>query len=152
TGDAMGAAVHDAHAASAENAGQFELENALAEQSLWALETRKLDLGRHLPHPTCRTNTYCRLSMFEEHRRTRRAPLNILLNKYIEGEPHVCRAVNLSSGGMLVYKVFEPDMATEEVSIEFQLPGSSRVLRADCVALQEHRWARAHGMRFVRMA
>jgi len=90
--------------------------------------------------------------MFEDHRRARRAPLNILLNKYIDGEPHVCRAVNLSSGGMLVYKVFEPDMATDEVSIEFQLPGSPRVLRADGIALQEHRWARAHGIRFVRMA
>ena len=46
-------------------------------------------------------------------------PLNILLNKYIEGEPHVCRAVNLSRGGMLLYKVFEPDLAHSDVSLEF---------------------------------
>jgi len=82
----------------------------------------------------------------------RRIPVDILINKYIDGEPHVCRAVNVSSGGMLLYKVFEPDVAQEEVSIEFQLPGSQRVLRADGVTLAEHRWARAHGVRFTRIA
>ena len=87
-----------------------------------------------------------------DHRRQRRTPIDILVNKYIEGEPHVCRAVNLSSGGMLLYKVFEPDVAHREVSVEFQLPGSSRVLRADGVTLSEHRWARAHGVRFTRIA
>ena len=35
---------------------------------------------------------------------------------------------------------------------QFQLPGSSRVLRADGITLSEHRWARAHGVRFTRMA
>ncbi len=85
-------------------------------------------------------------------RRQRRISVDILLNKYIDGEPHVCRAVNVSSGGMLLYKVFEPDVAQAEVSLEFQLPGSQRVLRADGVTLSEHRWARAHGVRFTRIA
>jgi hypothetical protein len=79
-------------------------------------------------------------------------PTSILLNKYIEGDPHVCRAVNLSRGGMLLYKVFEPDLEQAEVSLEFQLPGSSRILRVDGVTLAEHRWARAHGVRFTRMS
>ena len=48
--------------------------------------------------------------------------------------------------------VFEPDVVQEEVSLEFQLPGSTRVLRADGVTLAEHRWARAHGVRFTRIA
>src|SRR5437868_6415663 len=85
-------------------------------------------------------------------RRQRRISVDILVNKYIDGEPHVCRAVNVSSGGMLLYKVFEPDLEHDEVSVEFQLPGSTRVLRADGVTLAEHRWARAHGVRFTRMA
>ena len=85
-------------------------------------------------------------------RRKRRIPVDLLINKYIDGEPHVCRAVNVSSGGVLLYKVFEPDVVQEEVSLEFQLPGSARVLRADGVTLSEHRWARAHGVRFTRIA
>ena len=90
--------------------------------------------------------------MPQPERRQRRTPIDILLNKYIDGEPHVCRAVNVSAGGMLLYKVFEPDLGHGEVSLEFQLPGSNRVLRADGVTLAEHRWARAHGVRFTRMA
>lgn len=85
-------------------------------------------------------------------RRQRRVNIDLLLNKYIDGEPHVCRAVNVSTGGMLLYKVFEPDLVQEEVSLEFQLPGSPRVLRADGITLAEHRWARAHGVRFTRIA
>ncbi len=87
-----------------------------------------------------------------EDRREKRIPIDILLNKYIEGEPHVCRAVNLSRGGMLLYKVFEPTVPQGEVSIEFQLPGSPRILRADGITLAEHPWARAHGVRFTHMA
>lgn len=88
----------------------------------------------------------------QDNRRQSRIPVDILLNKYIDGEPHVCRAVNVSTGGMLLYKVFEPDLIQHEVSLEFQLPGSNRILRADGVTLAEHRWARAHGVRFTRMA
>ena len=89
---------------------------------------------------------------FNDIRRERRAPIDILVNKYIDGEPHVCRAVNLSRGGMLLYKVFEPDVPHSEVSVEFMLPGSQRIVRADGVTLAEHPWARAHGVRFTRMA
>jgi hypothetical protein len=89
---------------------------------------------------------------FTDNRRDRRQPLDILLNKYIDGDPHVCRAVNVSRGGMLLYKVFEPDVAHSDVSLEFQLPGSPRIIRADGVLFSEHQWARAHGVRFTRMA
>ncbi len=89
----------------------------------------------------------------KDNRGDRRMAVDILLNKYIDGEPHTCRAVNISRGGMLLYKIFEPDCEQEgEVSLEFQLPGSNRVLRADGVTLAEHRWARAHGVRFTRIA
>lgn len=87
-----------------------------------------------------------------DHRRERRIAIDILLNKYIEGEPHVCRAVNISRGGMLVYKVFEPSAPMGDVSLEFQLPGSARILRVDGVTLSEHPWARAQGVRFTRMS
>jgi hypothetical protein len=93
-------------------------------------------------------------SMFtKDNRGDRRMPIDILLNKYIDGEPHTCRAVNISRGGMLLYKIFEPDCEQQgEVSLEFQLPGSMRILRVDGITLSEHRWARAHGVRFTRMS
>jgi len=88
----------------------------------------------------------------KDNRAERRMPIDILLNKYIDGEPHTCRGVNISRGGMLLYKIFEPDLEQGEVSLEFQLPGSQRILRVDGVTLAEHRWARAHGVRFKSMS
>jgi PilZ domain-containing protein len=88
----------------------------------------------------------------KDNRAHRRMPVDILLNKYIDGEAHTCRAVNISSGGMLLYKVFEPSIDHSDVSLEFQLPGSSRILRIDGITLSEHRWARAHGVRFTQMS
>lgn len=87
-----------------------------------------------------------------DNRGDRRVPIDILLNKYIDGDPHICRAVNISRGGMLLYKVFEPDLEHSEVSLEFQLPGSARIIRVDGVMLSEHRFARTHGVRFARMS
>ena len=46
----------------------------------------------------------------KDSRGERRMPVDILLNKYIDGEPHTCRAVNISRGGVLLYKIFEPDV------------------------------------------
>jgi hypothetical protein len=88
----------------------------------------------------------------KDNRGERRMPVDILLNKYIDGEPHTCRAVNISRGGMLLYKVFEPDFEHSEVSLEFQLPGSTPILRIDGIKLAEHRWAKAHGVRFTRLS
>jgi hypothetical protein len=88
----------------------------------------------------------------KDNRADRRMPVDILLNKYIDGEPHTCRAVNISQGGMLLYKVFEPSIDHSDVSLEFQLPGSQRILRVDGITLSEHRWARAHGVRFTCMS
>jgi ribosome biogenesis protein Tsr3 len=80
-----------------------------------------------------------------------RSMIDLLVNKYIGDDPHICRAVNLSRRGMLLYKVFEPDLPMSDVTIEFQLPGDEHVLRASGITLAEHRWARAHGVRFTRI-
>ena len=87
-----------------------------------------------------------------DRRREQRTSIDILINKYIGEEPHLCRAVNISPNGMLLHKVFEPDLQTEEVTLEFMLPGEDRVLRASGIVLAEHRWARAHAVRFTRLS
>ena len=54
----------------------------------------------------------------------RRVPIDILLNKYIDGEPHVCRGVNLSRGGMHLDHTIPIPMGTR-VRLRFTLPGDS---------------------------
>ncbi len=90
--------------------------------------------------------------MQNDRRRDARHTIDLLVNKYVGGDPHLCRAVNLSRRGMLLYKVFEPDLPVGEVEIEFQLPGEDRVRRLAGVTFAEHPWARAHGVRFTRIS
>lgn len=90
--------------------------------------------------------------MRNEQRAERRTAVDIVLNKYINGEPHLCRAVNMSRGGMLLRKVFEPDVPHHQVLLEFQLPGTEQVIRAEGMALMESPQARAVGVRFTRMS
>lgn len=90
--------------------------------------------------------------MIRDYRREARKPIDIVLNKYINGEPHLCRAVNLSRGGMLLHKIFEPDLPHHAVLLEFQLPGCERVLRAEGTTLMESPSARSVGVRFTRMS
>ncbi len=90
--------------------------------------------------------------MAQEKRSERRLPVNMILNKYINGEPHACRAVNLSRGGILLKKLFEPDLPHHQVVLEFQLPGTDVVIRAEGMALMDGTEARSVGVRFTRMA
>jgi hypothetical protein len=92
------------------------------------------------------------MSLRTEKRRDARKPIDIVLNKYIDGEPHLCRAVNVSRGGMLLHRVFEPDRQHHEVLLEFQLPGCERVLRAEGMALMESSGGRSCGVRFTHMS
>ena len=80
-----------------------------------------------------------------------RRPIDILLNKYVCGQPHVCRSVNLSRGGMLVHKLLEPEVPHLSVTVELELPGSSEVLCIEGVVLQAGRSARSMAIRFLRM-
>jgi hypothetical protein len=89
---------------------------------------------------------------FLEQRRDARKPIDIVLNKYVNGEPHLCCAVNVSRGGMLLRRVFEPDQLHHAVVLEFQLPGSERVLRAEGMALLGSPGGRSCGVRFTRMS
>lgn len=90
--------------------------------------------------------------MANDKRSERRLPVDIVLNKYINGEPHLCRALNISRGGMLLRKVFEPDLPHHHVLLEFQLPDCADIIRVEGVALMESPSARAVGVRFTRMS
>ena len=44
-----------------------------------------------------------------ERRVSARKPARVYFNKYIDGHPYLCEAVDLSSSGMLLRRVGEPD-------------------------------------------
>jgi len=88
-----------------------------------------------------------------DHRLDLRASVDMLLNKYVAGTPHVCRASNISRGGMLVHKLLEPEReGIEVVGLQFQLPGQDRVITAAGRIVFQHNWLRATGIRFTNLS
>ena len=89
------------------------------------------------------------MSLMIDHRQQRRRPVNLLVNKYVDGTPHLCRAVNLSRSGMLLHKIGEPAIEPGPVELEFVLPEIDRVVRLRGQVLAETSAVRAHAVRFT---
>ncbi len=81
-----------------------------------------------------------------------RVPVDILLNKYIKGRPFLARASNLSRHGILIHRLFEPENEERSVGLQFQLPGTDRVITCAGRVIYEHRWLPASGIALTHIA
>jgi hypothetical protein len=87
-----------------------------------------------------------------DHRLDLRTRCDMLLNKYVDGVPHVCRATNISRGGLFLHRLLEPTMHERMVGLQFQLPGQERIITAAGKIVYEHPWMRATGVRFTNLS
>lgn len=53
-----------------------------------------------------------------DRRRAPRRAVKLYFNKYIDGVPYACEALELSTSGMLIRKIFEPDVIRDAYAIE----------------------------------
>jgi hypothetical protein len=88
----------------------------------------------------------------DEQRRSGRAALDILLNKYVSGVPYTARTRDISPDGVRLARLLEPERVGRRVGLQFQLPGSSEVIYAEGEVVRE--WVEAeaahtHGVRFT---
>ena len=88
----------------------------------------------------------------DEQRRSGRAALDILLNKYVGGVPYTARARDISQDGVRLARLLEPDRTGRRVGLQFQLPGSAEVIYAEGEVVRE--WVEAesahtHAVRFT---
>jgi hypothetical protein len=60
--------------------------------------------------------------MVERRNETRR-PVDLMFNKYIEGHPYLCQALNISGGGLLAATFCEPERQPESFAVELRFPG-----------------------------
>jgi hypothetical protein len=58
----------------------------------------------------------------EERRIDTRIPVELLINKYIDGHPYLVHGVNISWTGVLVERVIEPTFRREMYPLEIGLP------------------------------
>ena len=70
-------------------------------------------------------------------RNTRRAPLDIYLNKYISGVPYMTRCSDISQEGVNLAHLIEPQHGGKRVGLQFQLPGTDEVIYAEGEVVRE---------------
>ena len=59
----------------------------------------------------------------KERRSSKRARVDLLFNKFIDGYPYTCRVLDLGMGGMLVRRINERDPNSKRYPLELALPG-----------------------------
>ncbi len=89
-------------------------------------------------------------------RRHRRAKLDLYVNKIVGDEPHLARVRDISSSGLYLYKLLEPENLPPRVALEFQLPedDEEEVIWAVGEVVRETQESDTDGVgiRFVRIA
>jgi hypothetical protein len=83
-------------------------------------------------------------------RHARRVPLDIYVNKVIDGVPHLARSRNISRGGMYLHRLLEPAVEGARLAVELTLPGSDDVLWLE--AEVAHDAFGGTGLRFLDLA
>ena len=63
-----------------------------------------------------------------ERRLTVRRPFDMFFNKFLDGHPYLCRAVDISRHGILCEVFTEPALPQRSFPIELRLPGEERSL------------------------
>ncbi|MGA7740679.1 MAG: PilZ domain-containing protein [Polyangia bacterium] len=96
------------------------------------------------PEPSSRTGD-------RDRRSERRLKVDLLVNRFLNGYPYLCRAVNISRTGMRVLPLGEPAVATQFMGLQFQLPGSEEVVTASGEAVSASGSRGPVGIRFTRM-
>lgn len=81
-------------------------------------------------------------------RANRRVPIDIYLNKMINGVPFLVRTRDISRDGIYVHRVIEPDApAGAHLALEFQLPGTRETIWTEAEKVHGERDA-GLGLRF----
>ena len=94
-------------------------------------------------------------------RRAKRVRTDFYLNKIIDEQPHLARARDISTRGIYIYKILEPALPAQSntVGLEFQLPGSEKVIWAigevvrdePAATRKKDKWVNGVAIRFTRI-
>jgi hypothetical protein len=68
-------------------------------------------------------------------RTNHRAKVDVLINRFLDGHPYMCRMTDISSTGMRLVPFIEPAGAPRYMGLQFQLPGMEGVLTASGEAI-----------------
>lgn len=84
-----------------------------------------------------------------ERRHHQRKQVDLFFNKFLDGHPYLCRALDLSEKGLLAVTYTEPEVRAESFPLELRLPGQKRSIWV--WARTVRRTAKQHAIEFLRM-
>ena len=89
--------------------------------------------------------------MSDEKRTSRRARLDVYLNKVVDEEVFMCRAADISPEGIYLSSLIEPHYEGRRVGLEFSLPGQDEVIWASGEIVRDgvRSGAEGSGIRFT---
>jgi hypothetical protein len=86
-----------------------------------------------------------------ERRTDPRREIDLLMNRFLNGYPYLCRASDISRTGMRIHPISGASSATRFVGLQFQLPGSADVITASGEVVAGPGNDGPCGVRFTRM-
>ena len=87
----------------------------------------------------------------KERRADPRREVDVLMNRFLNGYPYLCRASDISRTGMRIHPISGVEAATRFVGLQFQLPGSGDVITASGEVVSSRAPGGPLGVRFTRM-
>ena len=87
----------------------------------------------------------------KERRADARREIDVLMNRFLNGYPYLCRASDISRTGMRIHPISGAGSATRFVGLQFQLPGSGDVVTASGEVVSTGATGGPLGVRFTRM-
>lgn len=85
-------------------------------------------------------------------RSTARAKVDVLINRFLDGHPYMCRMTDISPTGLRLVPLLEPKSAPRFMGLQFQLPGLDAVLTASAEAVDGSNGPAGTGVRFTSLA
>ena len=86
-----------------------------------------------------------------DRRNNDRKPVDLLINRFLNGYPYMCRATDISRSGMRIVPMLEPTDAPRFMGLQFQLPGIDDVITASGEAVFVAGERGAVGIRFTKL-
>jgi hypothetical protein len=86
-----------------------------------------------------------------DRRENPRQEIDILMNRFLDGYPYLCRATDISRTGMRIQPISQGGNHVRFVGLEFQLPGSDDVLTASGEIVSTRSDQGSIGIRFTQI-
>ena len=87
----------------------------------------------------------------QDRRADARREIDVLMNRFLNGYPYLCRASDISRTGMRIHPISGMGSATRFVGLQFQLPGCGDVITASGEVVSSGTTGGTLGVRFTRM-